>query len=132
MAHTTTQADVSTPAQEYNQLKETWAMVQALLGGTRTMREAGAKYLPQFAKESDPNYSKRLGKAVLVNAYKQAIRDLVGLPFSKPPKLSEDFSTFATELVKDVTLSGMSLHGYARHLFKTSLGLGGAPHLCGP
>jgi hypothetical protein len=65
-------------------------LVRDLWGGTRRMRDAGPKYLPQSPGEKGQHYAARLAKAVLFNAFRRTVSGLTGFVFSKDPKLGED------------------------------------------
>lgn len=77
---------VETPSVQYNEmkLKGSWDLLEALLGGTRTMRAAGVAFLPREPEEKDKNYEIRLARSFLYNAFKDTIEKLVARPFSRP------------------------------------------------
>jgi hypothetical protein len=70
-------------------LHDAWQMVDALWGGTTTMRDAGTAWLPKEPKESTKAYDTRLSRSYLYNKYKKAIENIAGKPFSKPVTLNE-------------------------------------------
>lgn len=51
--------DVSTPLSAYNAMTDDWDLVDALLGVTVAMRNAGATYMPRFPLECDASYKER-------------------------------------------------------------------------
>lgn len=59
-------------------------------GGTRTMRDAGERYLPQYPKEDPGTYETRLNGAILYNATKKTVKGLAGMVFRKAPVLGDD------------------------------------------
>ncbi len=61
-----------------------WQMIDSLYGGTRTMRKAGEKYLPQEPAESDVAYQARLTRSTLFNALRRTVTSMSGKVFSKP------------------------------------------------
>ena len=61
-----------------------WALAAALLGGTRSMREAGVAYLPKWPAETAEAYKARLSVSVLFPAYQRTVSTLASKPFSKP------------------------------------------------
>lgn len=77
---------IDTPNADYNTMKESgsWDMLNTLMGGTRAMRKAGVKYLPQETDEGSSQYNVRLNRSFLYNAYKDTITKCVSRPFSKP------------------------------------------------
>lgn len=65
-------------------MRNRWKMIDALYGGTRTMRAEGRKYLPQEPAESDPAYQARLERSTLFNALRKTVTSMSGKVFSKP------------------------------------------------
>src|SRR5690606_23747883 len=63
---------------------------RAVYGGTRTMRQAGERFLPRFPLEEDDAYEDRLARAVLYNAFKRTVKGLTGMAFRKDPVLEDD------------------------------------------
>ena len=89
-----------------------WQLAKALLGGTRTMREAGETYLPAWPKEASEAYTQRLASAVLFPAYQRTVQTLSAKPFSKPITFGEDIPTrfaigFPMPLSMVITRSGL-------------------------
>jgi hypothetical protein len=101
-----------------------WRLAAALLGGTRTMREAANTYLPKFANETTDAYTNRLGVSVLFPAYARTIQTLTGKPFSKPITLGEDIPTQILPMLEDVDLQGRNLDAFASSVFYDALGFG--------
>lgn len=111
---------IDTPSAQYNSMKPVRDMIEAIMGGTQTMRKAGKKYLPQEPNESDKAYDVRLRRSTFFNAYKKAVRTLVGKPFSEPLK-TEGFTPELEEIIKDVDLTGRSLQSFAKDVFFHSI-----------
>lgn len=68
---------------EYESLSEAWHLPLSLMGGTRAMREARAKYLPQWPKETLAAYDLRVSSSTLYNAFKRTVRTLSAKPFQR-------------------------------------------------
>lgn len=98
-----------------------WAMVDALRGGTETMREAGRLYLPQEPKESDAAYAIRLQRSVLFNATNRTIETLASKPFTKPVTLSEDMPPDVEEWMENVDLQGNTIDTFGLQVFDAAL-----------
>lgn len=81
----TTTADLgpATPSSEYLMMAENWRLLDALWGGTKSMRAAGKVYLPQEEGESDKAYEARLRRSFLYPAFKNTIQRLAGQAFLK-------------------------------------------------
>ena len=101
-----------------------FALCVALMGGTLTMRSAQRSYLPQFTKETDDRYKKRLANSVLLEAYKNAVQSLASRPFGTPVALAENSPPLFEEIAEDVDLTGQSLTSFCRLLLEDLLTFG--------
>lgn len=63
-------------------------LLRTLRGGTKTMRDAGEKYLPKETAESKESYAARLKRSVLFNGTTRAIAANAAKPFSVPVGVS--------------------------------------------
>lgn len=99
----------ATPSLEYRALAADWALISTVLGGTGTMRAAGASLLPKHQGESDPRYKARLNSTVLTNFTELTLAHWCGKPFSKEVKLSEDTDNDIKALADDINLCGDEL-----------------------
>lgn len=113
--------DPSTVSEAYERMAAKWAMADALLGGTETMRAAGIGYLPQHPHESNDNYSERLQTATLYNMFTLTLDSLVGKPFSDKLEPNEDVPDEIKELLSDIDKQGNDIHSFARRWFRESL-----------
>jgi hypothetical protein len=103
-------------------------LLRDLMGGTRTMRAAGERWLPREPNESLAAYRLRLGRAVLYNGLARAVRTISARPFARPVVLGE---AMAPELVRwcaDVDLAGRDLSRFAHDVFRAAL-LDGLTHV---
>jgi Domain of unknown function (DUF4055) len=105
-------------------MRPDWALVAALLGGTRTMREAGQTYLPKWPKEETEAYTTRLSVSVLFPAYQRTVQTLAGKPFSKPITIGEDVPARFGPWLADIDLQGRNLDTFASDVMQTALGYG--------
>lgn len=75
---------------EIEEFHESIKPIQALLGGTPTMRKAGEAYMPKFDLEEndkehgDRDYKKRLKVATLVPYFGDTVKSMTGRIFYKP------------------------------------------------
>lgn len=99
-------------------------LIDALLGGTKTMRAAGKTFLPQWPGEDSESYALRLAVATLFPAYARTIEVLAAKPFSKPVTLGEDVPERLKLWLEDVDLSGRNLHSFASEVGQATLGYG--------
>lgn len=77
-------ATVATPNIAYKRMEKKWKLVEALRGGTETMREKAEEYLPREPKESVEAYEIRLNRTELYNLYNRTLVTLTGIAFTKP------------------------------------------------
>ena len=103
---------------------ESWALLDALMGGTAAMRAAGAKYLPKEPREADEDWRYRLNTATLFPAYARTVSVMAGKPFAKAVTLSEENSDRIKTLCEDIDQQGRSLHAFSADLFHEVIGWG--------
>ena len=101
-----------------------WDLANTLIGGTRAMRHAGAKYLPKFPAEDDEDWKRRLGASVLFPAFKRTVSTLAAKPFSRPVTLSDDTPERLKTWLEDIDLQGRKLAIFAADLLEDALGPG--------
>jgi hypothetical protein len=102
-----------------------WDLIDALIGGTRTMRVAGQTYLPKRAIEEDTDYLVRLQQATLFPALAETVGVMVGRVFAEPLQFSEDVPQWIRdEVLPDVDRQGRNLHVFAREWFRSALAYG--------
>lgn len=115
---------ISTPSCAWNNMSQTWPLIDDLIGGTQSMREAGDKWLPQETKEQPRLYEIRLNRTFLFGAFKDTIDQIVSRPFSKPVQRSAKLSARMESLFENVDGTGTSLHDFSRDLFKLGIKYG--------
>ncbi len=111
----------TTPA--VDKMRQEWQLCQDLLGGTKAMRDAGKRHLPQWPNEEAKSYEARLKVAVLFPAYSRTVETLATKPFSKPLNLS-DADAKIEEWAADIDREGRNLHGFAAECMQTAMGYG--------
>jgi hypothetical protein len=120
-----TEKDPKSPAttsSAYDCMMPFWKMIEAVLGGTDTMRAAGETYLPRHSEETDEGYQARLLGSVLLNYLDKTSRDLASKPFSEPVKPSEDVPPqMVDEIFPDVDLQGNNIDVFSRLWFREGL-----------
>lgn len=115
---TTQKPSVATPSSAYLRMLPRWKMIDALLGGTEAMREAGESYLPRYEAESAKNYQVRLARATLFNMTEQTLNTLSGKPFETQIVLGEDVPEPVVALMEDVDQQGNNLQSFCRAWFR--------------
>lgn len=89
--------------------------VDAVVGGTESMRAASTAYLPQGERETDVNYKNRLNSSVLVPFYREALDTTTAAALKKPLNVTAPVGV--TGLLDDVDGSGSSLDQFASERF---------------
>lgn len=96
-------------------------LLNALWGGTTTMRAAGKLYLPQEPAEQDRDYALRLERTVLFNAFKRTIQQAVGKIFATPATISDDAPPVLQMFEEDVDMEGNDLTQFAVNLAQNAI-----------
>jgi hypothetical protein len=113
-------SNVADDCPEVAEMRETWEMLGALMGGTRKMRKAGEKLMPRFPNEDVKAHKARIDTATLFPAYRRTVRVMAGKPFSKPITLSENVPPQLRDWCDDIDLEGVNLHAFASEMFEES------------
>lgn len=108
---------VATPSGAYSRMLPRWKMMDALLGGTETMRQA-KEYLPQYDNETNKNYEARLARATLLNMTEQTLDTLAGKPFREAIVLGDDVPSELEEFSEDIDMQGSNLQAFCRTWFR--------------
>lgn len=109
---------IDTQCPGYQRMSEGWALIDALLGGSTAMRKAREKYLPKETDEEAAQYEIRLKRAHLFPGVKDALRRVVGRPFTKPVTVQGDLPEAMAKVAENVDRAGSSLHCFARAAFR--------------
>ena len=120
----TQKSPVAIPTAEVLAMQEKWELTRALMGGTLAMRAKKDKFLVKWDKETDQVYSGRLKVATCFPAFKEAVRTLVGKPFSRAVKLSEDMPERIKLLMQNVDMEGRNIDTFAADQLADSIAHG--------
>lgn len=71
-------------SKKMTQLYQDREMIRAIRGGTKTMREAGEKYLPREKGEEPDAYKRRIARSTFANFMKETIESHTSKPHAKP------------------------------------------------
>jgi hypothetical protein len=94
---------------------------RALMGGTRAMRKAGTRFLPQFEAEGCEAYEARRDSSWLFNGFRKTVRDMTGRVFDKPVEISDGAPSQIIEWAENIDLAGNDLSAFARRVFEDGL-----------
>lgn len=110
---------VNTKTQQLKDLEDDLDLVLNLWGGTRTMREAGKKYLPQEPGEENADYSNRKDRSTLTNIFRKTINTYAGRIFSDPVTIEGQDGL--DEFSENVDLEGRDFHRFGYDLSRFTL-----------
>ena len=118
---------IDTKNEAVERMSKAWAVIDPLVGGTQSMRDAGKALLPQQPREDDDDYKYRLSTATLFPAYQRTCTVMAGKPFSKQMTVNEDVPAKVKALLPDIDGQGRSVHAFASQLFAEAVshGFGG-------
>lgn len=105
-------------------MREDWAIVDPLMGGTRAMREAGTELLPKWPKEENEDYQNRLKLSTLFPAYSETVKNNTGRVFAEPIKLGEKVPAKVAAYTEDFDRQGNNLQVWAQSFFSVALSRG--------
>lgn len=117
-------SDVNTPCAEYGKVAPLWELPRTLMGGTKAMRKAGLKYLPQEAAESAESYKARLMRSTLFNGFRKTVRDMTGKVFRKDIVLGDDVPAQLKTYAENIDNAGRHLNVFAKDVFFDSMQTG--------
>lgn len=120
------QSSILSPCNSYARMVEDWDLVRDLLGGTRAMREAGTRWLPQEPAEEAIDYNTRLRRSVLFGGLASAIRKVAARPFAREAVVRnvEKLSPTMEGFLRDVDMQGTTLTQFGRTLYDDAAAYG--------
>lgn len=127
MADTYTAPTVGKPkpdatSSDYNAMSDYWCAVDAILGGAKTMRAAGQKYLPKFLQEDPVDYEFRRKNAKFTNVFRDLVENLAAKPFTEEVTVKDGTASDRIKtLVEDIDGKGNNLSVFAQSTFFTGI-----------
>jgi hypothetical protein len=120
---------VEVPRLEYLEHQSRLELINALLGGTQAMKDAGQTFLPKEPAEGDVNYTNRLKRTYLFNAFGRTTSYLGGQVFTQPVRLLSDVpSEIRTDekegYEEDIDLKGHNLDAFLKPVFERGIAEG--------
>jgi Domain of unknown function (DUF4055) len=102
-----------------------WQTVDDVCSGPACVKTRGTTYLPKLSGQTDEEYDAYRKRAVMFNVTKRTREALSGLLLRKQPILSlPDGDAVTQPLLADVTMTGMSLIQWVRHVSTAVVGTG--------
>lgn len=118
------QTTPGTPSATHSVMSRAWEKIDAVLGGTESMRAKGETFLPRHARERQESYKERLSRSTLINVAQQTLDSWVGRPFSDKIQIDDAVPPNVQEMLKDVDLRGNDITVFAREWFREGLAKG--------
>lgn len=103
---------VDTKHKDYDRMQAKWKRCRDAVAGQDAIHEAGEHYLPRLSDQKDSDYYAYKLRAQFYNCVWRTIWALSGMIFRRLPVI--DCSESVRELLRDVTMSGMSFHIFAQ------------------
>ena len=113
-------AVVDKPSLRWHALAEERDLPRALMGGTRAMREAGRRSLPQHPAESEASYDLRLNATTLYNGFAETVVAQAGKFYAAPVVLKEDVPPLLAALCENIDGQGRALTPFAADVTKAA------------
>lgn len=107
---------------DYIERKVQWDKLRDCNEGQEAIHAAGVKYLPKLSGQSETEYKAYLNRALFYGATARTIDGLTGMVFRKAPVI--EVPTGMTEMIKDVTLDGLDLTGFAQDIVEDVVEVG--------
>lgn len=107
-----------------NAMREYWAVISPLMGGTMAMRAAGKCLLPQYPAEADDSYKERLRLSTLLPAYSETVGNMTSRVFAEPLQIGDDVPDDIAEMTKDIDCAGNDLNSWAVGFFSEGMSHG--------
>lgn len=112
---------VRTTHPDYDALAPRWVRARDIIAGEAAMQAARERYLPALKDEELCDYDARLKRSDFFNATWRTIDALTGMAFRKPPQATVPPGA---DYLDDITLSGVTLDGFARECCEEILSVG--------
>lgn len=104
-----------------------WKKCRDVLSGEEAVKEAGTEYLPKMSRMTDTEYDSYRTRALFYGASQRTLQGLLGAILRKPPIIyAKDDAIVAkvTDLVKNITQTGVNLEGFTRDIVAEILSTG--------
>ena len=116
-------SNLLTPVASYKKMEKDRVRCRRLMGGTRTMREAGKDALPKEPAEEETQYTNRLNRSFLFNAFRKTVKALTGVATSKPVDVT-GASPKVKEWTKNIDRKGRTMDEFSKQLIHEVLSEG--------
>lgn len=105
-------------------MREDWAIIDDLMGGTKAMRAAGKRRLPQWPKEENDAYKERLALSTLLPVLSETVQNMTGRVFAESITLGDDIPESIQAYMQNIDRQGNNLQVWAQSFFSIALSHG--------
>jgi len=109
---------------QYKYYKDSWKGLRDCSEGQKAIHASKTKYLPKLGGQNDEEYLSYLKRSLFYNATSRTIDGLSGLIFRKSPQL--DIPKSIEPYKENISLNGLSLHGFCEEIVEDVLTVGRA------
>lgn len=111
------------------EMRDAWALPEALMGGTRRMRKERDSWLPQHLAEDVKAWEERTEHAYLHDAYADTVSRLAAQPFARALEIKREAEEAELDariaaLVRDADRRGTALHEFEKQSFHDAIHFG--------
>lgn len=99
---------------DYTKRKTQWEKLRDCSEGQEAVHSAGERYLPKLSGQTKDEYKAYLNRTLFYGATARTIDGLTGMVFRKAPVI--EVPAGMNDMIKDVTLDGMDLTGFAESI----------------
>ncbi len=119
-----TNASVDSQSAERAAMQADIDLISDVLAGVDAMRARSKVYLPQYGRELEKEYRRRVSSAPWRPEFVDVLRTLSAKPFSQPITLPADTPKAIVEFADNVDGRGNNLHVFAHRLFVDAVAYG--------
>jgi hypothetical protein len=116
-----TPLDPSKVSTQVSAMQGYWSVISPLLGGTKSMREAGTAVLPQFPKEDTTSYDIRKNQSTLLPVFNETVKNMLGRVFAEPIQLGDDVPEEIKAQAENIDLQGNRIEQWCVDWFKIAM-----------
>lgn len=104
---------------DYDAMRDFWAMVSTIMGGTKAIRAAGQTYLPKFTHEALADYEVRRKNAKFTNIFGDIVETLSSKPFQN--EATVDDAGDLEPYLENIDGQGNHIHVFLSKVFQDAV-----------
>ena len=107
---------------QYVKFLPQWNILRDVISGQEAIHSKKEKYLPKLSGQDTDEYNAYLTRALFYGATSRTLDGLSGMIFRKPPII--ELPVGADDIKNDITLNGLSLHGFLEQIVDDIIAVG--------